>query len=192
MLLVALKIVEEVQQGNAGDWRWIRRRGRLMEWRAQSRRVTLTTCMDDVRHAHNLRPTMWCANHDDGNLTTGLCAHGITRASIHVLRFMCAMWRRCSGSWWSRCHWCRASCRSVSPRIYAIPSVEFFPAGFCSPIVALVVRLYSVIVNSSVAKLLHTFCTAKTGHLRCCLYRNSEEPLERLTFPSVTVDRRQL
>ena len=24
---------------------------------------------------------MWCANHDDQNLTTGLCAHGITRAS---------------------------------------------------------------------------------------------------------------
>ena len=36
---------------------------------------------------------MWCANNDDQNLTTGLCAHGITRASIHVLRFMCAVWK---------------------------------------------------------------------------------------------------
>ena len=27
----------------------------------------------------------------------------------------CALCGRCSGSWWSRCHWCRASCRSVSP-----------------------------------------------------------------------------
>ena len=44
-------------------------------------------------HGHDRRAqvkheaTMWCANHDDQNLTTGLCAHGITRASIHVLRF---------------------------------------------------------------------------------------------------------
>ena len=29
---------------------------------------------------------MWCANHDNQNLTTGLCAHGITRLSIHVQR----------------------------------------------------------------------------------------------------------
>ena len=36
---------------------------------------------------------MWCANHDDQNLTTGLWAHGITRASVHVLRFMCAVWK---------------------------------------------------------------------------------------------------
>ena len=35
--------------------------------------------------------TMWCAKYDDKNLTTGLCAHGITRTSIHVLRFMCAV-----------------------------------------------------------------------------------------------------
>ena len=32
---------------------------------------------------------MWCANHDDKNLTTGLCAHGITRTftsrvNVHV------------------------------------------------------------------------------------------------------------
>ena len=32
-----------------------------MEWRAQSRRVTLTSCMDDVRHAHNLSHAVWCA-----------------------------------------------------------------------------------------------------------------------------------
>ena len=32
-------------------------------------------------------------NHDDQNLTTGLCAHGITRASSHVLKFMCAVWK---------------------------------------------------------------------------------------------------
>ena len=37
--------------------------------------------------------TMWCANHDDKKLTTGQCAHGITRASIYVLRFMCFVWK---------------------------------------------------------------------------------------------------
>ena len=47
-----------------------------MEWRVQSRRVTLTACMDDVRHAHNLSHDVVCA-----------------RASIHVLRFMCAVWK---------------------------------------------------------------------------------------------------
>ena len=30
---------------------------------------------------------------------------------------------------------------------YAIPNIEFFPSGYCSPIVHLLARLYSVIVN---------------------------------------------
>ena len=46
---------------------------------------------------------------------------------------------------------------SVSPRRRnAIPSTDFCPSGFCSPLIVLVVRLYSVIVNSlSVAN----YCT---------------------------------
>ena len=32
----------------------MRRRGSWMEWRAQSRRVTLAACMEDMRDAHNL------------------------------------------------------------------------------------------------------------------------------------------
>ena len=31
-----------------------------MEWRAQSRRVTLTSCMDEMRHAHNLSHDVVC------------------------------------------------------------------------------------------------------------------------------------
>ena len=34
--------------GAAGDWRWIKRRGSWMEWKAQSRRVTLTSCTDEM------------------------------------------------------------------------------------------------------------------------------------------------
>ena len=52
----------------------------------------------------------------------------------------------------------------------AIPSVEFFPSGFCSPIGHLLVKLYSVIVNFICNQIVAHFCIAKTGHLRCCLY----------------------
>ena len=58
---------------------------------------------------------------------------------------------------WSRCHWCRARFQHAD----AITSTDFFPSGFCSSLVVLVVRLYSVIVNPSVAKLLHTFASRK-------------------------------
>ena len=34
--------------GTAGDWRRIRRVGSWMDWRAQSRRVALTSCMDEL------------------------------------------------------------------------------------------------------------------------------------------------
>ena len=49
-----------IAAGTAGDWRGMRGRGSWMEWRAQSRRVTLTTCMDDARHAHNLSHDVVC------------------------------------------------------------------------------------------------------------------------------------
>ena len=53
---------------------------------------------------------------------------------------------RCSGSWWSRCHWCRASCRSVSPRRRNTKS-RVLSFWILKSTYALVVRLYSVIVN---------------------------------------------
>ena len=35
--------------------------------------------------------------------------------------------------WWSRCHWCRARFHHAD----GIPGVDFFPSGFCSPLVHL-------------------------------------------------------
>ena len=116
-VITVLKVVEEVQKGLQeikGEWEeeevgW---NGELKveEWRS------LHAWMTWEMGTTQTWATMCCADHDDQNLTTGLCAHGITRALIHVLRFMCAVWKVL---WvlWSRCHWCRASCRSVSPRI---------------------------------------------------------------------------
>ena len=126
-----------------------------MEWRAQSRRVTLTSCMDEMRHAM-MSHAMWCAmSEDDDNTnktTRRLRAHSLVRC-----RVSCALcW-----SWLSRRHWCRTLYRSVSPRVRN-PSF-----------LHVVVRLYLVIVNSNCS---HNYCLlhiAKTGHLRCCLYRRS-------------------
>ena len=68
----------------------------------------------------------------------------------------------------SRCHWCRASCRSVSPRIR---NTKCRVLSFCmlQSNCALAVRLFSVIVNFICNQILAHFCIAKTGHLRCCL-----------------------
>ena len=96
-----------------------------MEWRAQSRRDTLTACMDDMRDAQNTN----LANHDEQNLTTGLFANGITRVSIHVLRFMCAVWKVL---WGLGRHVVIGVVRLVAPfhHEYAIPDVSFFFLDF--------------------------------------------------------------
>ena len=70
-------------------------------------------------------------------------------AHIHVFMlcrtFTCSCCASCScfsGSWFSRCHWCRTCQRSASwssiafHHTHAIPSAEFFPSGCCSPIVS--------------------------------------------------------
>ena len=142
-----------------------------MEWRAQSWRETLTTCMDDVRHAHNL-------NLEPGDVVCRSWrpepdlldyAHMGSRVHQFTCWGSCALCGRCSGSWWSRCHWCRASCRSVSPRIRNT-KCRVLSFWILQPNCALVVRLYSVIVNFSCNQILAHFYIAKTGHLRCCLY----------------------
>ena len=40
-----------------------------MEWRAQSRRATLTSCMNEMGHAHNLSHAMWYAMSEDDDNT---------------------------------------------------------------------------------------------------------------------------
>ena len=79
---------------------------------------------------------MWCANHDDQNLTTGLlrtwhheCIN--SRVEIHV--------RRVENALGLGGHVVIGVGRLVARfhHAYAIPSVEFFPCGYCSPIVHL-------------------------------------------------------
>ena len=78
---------------------------------------------------------------------------------------MCSVWK---SVWILVVTLSLVSC-SVSPRRrntkYRVPSFRILQSTY-----ALEVRLYSVIVNASVAKLLHTSSIAKTGHLWCCLY----------------------
>ena len=160
-------------------WKKCRRKCRRLKMNEEKRKLDGMESSKSKRNAHCMYghemtstsqtwATMWCANHDDKNLTTGLCAHGITRASF-TCWVPCALCGRCSGSWWSRCHWCRASCRSVSPRVrntkYRVLSFWILLSNY-----ALVVRLYSVIVNFICSQIIAHFCIATTGHLRCYLY----------------------
>ena len=67
---------------------------------------------------------MWCADHDDQNLTTG-------RVEVHM---------RCvEGALGLGGHVVIGVVRLVARfhHAYAIPSAEFFPSGYCSPIVHL-------------------------------------------------------
>ena len=90
-----------------------------------------------------------------------------------------------SGSWFSRCHWCRTPQRPAR-RFYsstafhhasAIPSAKFFSSGCCSPTVSChrPLNLYP--------KFLHTFI-AKTGLLRCCLYTFPTTQQEHSVHPA--------
>ena len=67
-------------------------------------------------------------NHDDTNMTNKQENCALT------CQCSCTLCWRCSGSWWSRCHWCRVRCFTI----------------------VFVVRLYSVIVN---VNLLPNYCT---------------------------------
>ena len=108
-----------------------------MEWRAQSRRVTLTTCMDDVRHGHNsnLSHDVVCKSRrpepDYWTMRTWDHACINSRVEVHV---------RCvEGALGLGGHVVIGVVRLVARfhHAYAIPSVEFFPSGYCSPIVHL-------------------------------------------------------
>ena len=150
-------------RGNAVGWRRMKRWPSGREWKTQSRRDTLIMWWPwDDAHKWNLSHDVVC-NHDDKNLSTGLCAHGITLAI--TCWCSCALCGKCSGSWCSRCHWCRARFHHTD----AIPSVEFFPSEFCSPLMHLL-SLFSMFVNFICSQIFAHFPIAKTGHLRCSLY----------------------
>ena len=127
-------------------------------------------------------------NNDDKNLTTGLCAHGITRVSFTcgalglgghvVIGVVLGFITQTQYPWWSRCHWCRARFHHAD----AIPSVEFSSlldfvvhlctcsqTGFCD-------RQFSSVAN---------YCTP--------LHReNGSFEVLSSHHPSITADRRQL
>ena len=72
-----------------------------MEWRAQSRRVTLTSCMDEMRHADKLSHTMSCAMSEDDD----------TRLKKTNKKITCTL--TCQSVAF---HVCWTSYRAVSPR----------------------------------------------------------------------------
>ena len=108
--------------------------------------------------------TMWCAI-----MTTRTWlldyAHMGSRVHQFTCQCSCALCGRCSGSWWSRCHWCRESSPRIRNTKCIVLSFWMWQSTF-----ALVVRLYSVIVNFICGQIVAHFCIAKTCHLRCCLY----------------------
>ena len=63
-----------------------------MEWRAQRRRVTLASCMDEMRHAHNLSHAMWCAMSEDDDARLNKTNKKTTCTfTCQVSRFMCTV-----------------------------------------------------------------------------------------------------
>ena len=99
--------------GSAGDWRRIRGVGSWMERRTQRRRVTLTSCADEM--SANTRTT-WatrCGVQWVSMTTTRTNKKTTCTFTCQVWRFMCFVLVLV----FTRRHWCRTSCRSVSPRI---------------------------------------------------------------------------
>ena len=68
--------------------------------------------------------------------------------------------------------------RATSARKHNVPNTEFSLLYFQSNCV-LVIRLYVVIVNSFLLPFTAHFCTAKTSHLRCCVYSKAVSLLPR-------------
>ena len=155
--------------GSARDKRWIGRDEEVKENDGlKVEGEPHTSCMDEMTCA---TPSVIRSNvnHDDTNLTNKQenCAH--------TCQCSYALCWRSSGSWWSL-----VSC-SVSQRRRNIKCrcLSFWILSFSF---VLVVRLYSVTVNSYLQPFIAHFCIAKNGSFEVlCLH-----------LPSVTVDRRQL
>ena len=63
-----------------------------------------------------------------------LCVEGALGLDRHVvIGVVIRFTTQTQYPWWSRCHWRRARFHHAD----AIPNVEFFPSGFCSPLVHL-------------------------------------------------------
>ena len=121
----------------AGNWKRMRRRWSWMKWRAHSRRVTLTACMDDMRDAHNSNLShdvvcrSWRPEPDYWTMRTWDHACVNSRVEVHV-RCM----ERAVGLGG---HVVIGVLRLVARfhHAYAITSVEFFPSRYCSSLLYL-------------------------------------------------------
>ena len=63
-------------------------------------------------------------NHDDTNLTD-------KENCALTCQCSCALCWRCSGSWWSRCHWCRARFTTHTQYQVLISFLLYFVVHFC-------------------------------------------------------------
>ena len=160
----ALKVVEEVQeevQEIKDEWE-----EEEVEGHGGLKVEETRSSWDDheMTRTNETWATMWCAI-----MTTRTwlldCAHMGSRVHQFTCQCSCALCGRCSGSWWSRCHWCRESSPRIRNTKCTVLSFWMLQSTF-----ALVVRLYSVIVNFICGQIVAHFCIAKTCHLRCCLY----------------------
>ena len=166
-----------------GRWRWWRDRG-------SQRKRYFHAWMGWDKHSDILSHAMRAKNeYDSRNRTRTKKTDNY--AHIHVL-FTCSpsvsrhCWVSCascwcfSGSWISRCHWCRTSHRSAGwfytstsfHHAYAIPSTKFF-------LLDVAVRLCPVIVNSICIQNSCIFHIAKMGLFEVLSYR------AQAAFPAV-------
>ena len=147
-----------------GRWRWCKRSER-----------TLNSCMhgDDHgmewdKHLNILSQCVMCARDSATTLNKDHEDCNTTRTLMCSWSFCASCWF--SGSWFSRCHWCRTPqhpakwlCSSTAfHHAYAIPSEKFCPSGCCSPIVSCHRPLN---VYPKFLPIYHR----ETALLRCCL-----------------------
>ena len=137
---------------------------KVMEWSRKSEE-TLTSCMDEMRQtlghleplSRAMRARNECGNTRLRRLTTTRTFTCYPSVSRHC-------WVSCASclSWLSRCHWCRTSHRSVSPRTRNSKYKVLLDVA---------VRLCPVIVNSNCIPNSGIFHIAKTCLLMCCLHK---------------------
>ena len=162
-----------------GRWRWWTGQGSQRE---RSTHACMVTTMG-WNEAHTQTSWAWaivrCARDECDN--TELTTKTVTTTRTLTCSCCASCWF--SGSWFSRCHWCRTPQRparwfhssTAFHNAYATPSAKFFPSGCCSPTVSChrPLNLYP--------KFLH-ISHRESGSFEVL----SSHP------PSVTVDRRQL
>ena len=99
-----------------------------MEWRAQSRRVTLTACMDDMREQNKLEPRCGV---QIMTTRTRLLDYSHMGSRVHHSRVHVNCVESAQGL--GGVVRLVARCQNAN----AIPTVELFPSAFCTPTVHL-------------------------------------------------------